>query len=391
MSDKSSENVETPALIDCGAGGQFIDQNYARKFTIRKLDKPLMAYNVDGTENKRGKITSFVDLSMTINGRTMDTRLLVTGLGKQKVILGFPWLAQENPDINWTTGEFKWRGSVTRRLFGPNLRNATLRRLSMLPNKEDNRNDSLTGPVNVTPESAGGDLSSIKSPKNSEKEARDDEEQNETRYPSMEHETDLVLSFIDNQSVWINSKTSNSIEFHLTHDEKKDDLPLDQLIPVKYHEYLDVFDDKKADRFPESRTWDHKIELKEGFPPKSFKSYNMTPAEQTEMDKFLKENLAKGYIRPSQSPMASPMFFVKKKDGGLRPCQDYRYLNDWTIKNAYPLPLISELMDKIKDAKYFTKLDVRWGYNNVRIKDGDQWKAAFKTNKGLFEPTVMFF
>jgi hypothetical protein len=154
---------------------------------------------------------------------------------------------------------------------------------------------------------------------------------------------------------------------------------------------LDVFDDKKADRFPDSRTWDHKIELKGGFQAKSFKSYNVTPAEQMEMDNFIKENLAKGYIRQSQSPMASPMFFVKKKDGGLRPCQDYRYLNDWTIKNAYPLPLISELMDKIKDAKYFTKLDVRWGYNNVRIKEGDQWKAAFKTNKGLFEPTIMFF
>ena len=68
-----------------------------------------------------------------------------------------------------------------------------------------------------------------------------------------------------------------------------------------------------------------------------------------------------------------------------------KYLNDWTIKNTYPLPLISELTDKLAGTKYFTKLDVRWGYNNIRIKDGDQWKAAFKTNKGLFEPTVMFF
>ena len=125
--------------------------------------------------------------------------------------------------------------------------------------------------------------------------------------------------------------------------------------------------------------------------PKSFKNYNLTPAEQTELDKFLKENLDKGYIHPSQFPMASPFFFVNKKDGKLRPCQDYRYLNDWTIKNAYPLPLISEIMDKLKGAKYFTKMDIRWGYNNVRIKEGDEWKAAFKTNRGLFEPTIMFF
>jgi Reverse transcriptase (RNA-dependent DNA polymerase) len=89
--------------------------------------------------------------------------------------------------------------------------------------------------------------------------------------------------------------------------------------------------------------------------------------------------------------MASPFFFVSKKDGKLRPCQDYQYLNDWTVKNSYPLPLISEIMDKLKGAKYFTKLDVHWNYNNVRIRKGDKWKAAFKTNKGLFEPTMMFF
>jgi hypothetical protein len=86
---------------------------------------------------------------------------------------------------------------------------------------------------------------------------------------------------------------------------------------------------------------------------------------QIELDKFLKENLEKGYIWPSQSPMASPFFFVSKKDGKLRPCQDYHYLNDWTVKNSYPLLLILEIMDKLRGAKYFTKLDVHWGYNNV--------------------------
>ena len=89
--------------------------------------------------------------------------------------------------------------------------------------------------------------------------------------------------------------------------------------------------------------------------------------------------------------MASPFFFVKKKDGKLRPCQDYRYLNDWTIKNTYPLPLISEIMYKLKGAKYFLKFDVQWGYNNVWIRSGNEWKAVFKTNQGLYEPTVMFF
>lgn len=89
--------------------------------------------------------------------------------------------------------------------------------------------------------------------------------------------------------------------------------------------------------------------------------------------------------------MASPFFFVKKKDGALRPVQDYQKLNDMTIKNHYPLPLVQELIDKLKDAKVFTEMGIRWGYNNIRIKDGDEWKAAFRTNRGLFKPTVMFF
>jgi hypothetical protein len=89
--------------------------------------------------------------------------------------------------------------------------------------------------------------------------------------------------------------------------------------------------------------------------------------------------------------MASPFFFVKKKDGTLRPVQDYRKLNKLTIKNRYPLLLISDLIDALQNARYFTKLDVRWGYNNVWIKEGDEYKAAFRTNRGLFEPTVMFF
>ena len=113
--------------------------------------------------------------------------------------------------------------------------------------------------------------------------------------------------------------------------------------------------------------------------------------EEEQMNAFIDENLRKGYIRPSKSPMASPFFFVGKKDGNLRPCQDYRYLNEGTIKNAYPLPLISDLLDKVKGYRRFTKMDLRSGYNNVRIKNGDQWKAAFKTSRGLFEPTVMFF
>jgi hypothetical protein len=165
----------------------------------------------------------------------------------------------------------------------------------------------------------------------------------------------------------------------------------EEAVPGKYHDFKDLFDKENFDEMPPSRPWDHAIELLPNAKNLDCKIYPLSPDEQKQLDEFLDENLRTGRIRPSKSPMASPFFFVKKKDGFLRPIQDYRKLNDMTIKNRYPLPLIQELVDKLSKARFFTKLDVRWGFNNVRIKEGDEWKAAFRTNRGLFEPLVMFF
>jgi hypothetical protein len=133
------------------------------------------------------------------------------------------------------------------------------------------------------------------------------------------------------------------------------------------------------------------IKLIPGANTSSCKVYPLAPNKQSEMDAFIHENLSSGRIRPSKSPMASPVFFIKKKDGTLRLVQDYQVLNALMIKNRYPLPLISELVNQLHSAKYFTKLNVRWGNNNVQMKEGDEWKAAFCTNHGLFKPLVMFF
>jgi len=109
----------------------------------------------------------------------------------------------------------------------------------------------------------------------------------------------------------------------------------------------------------EHKSWDHGIDLTPNFIPKDCKVYPLSPKKQKEQDQFLEENLRKGYIRPSKLPMTSPFFFVSKKDSKkLRPCQDYRHLNEGTIKNAYPLPRVDELLDKLKGAKYFMKLDL---------------------------------
>ena len=138
-----------------------------------------------------------------------------------------------------------------------------------------------------------------------------------------------------------------------------------------------VFAKEDFDVLPEHRQWDHVIELIPGAEPKSLKVYPLSPVEQEELDSFLEENLRTGRIRPSKSPMAAPVFFIKKKDGSLQLVQDYQVLNSMTVKNKYSFPLISELMSQLHGARYFTKLNVRWGFNNVRIKLGDEWKVAF--------------
>jgi hypothetical protein len=162
-------------------------------------------------------------------------------------------------------------------------------------------------------------------------------------------------------------------------------------VPDYVKTFEQVFSEEGFTKLPNRKPWDHAIELVPGAEAKGCKVYPISVAEQSELDHFLTENLETGRIRPSKSPMASPVFFIKKKDGSLRLVQDYRMLNDMTVKNKYPLPLISELVNQLRGAKYFTKLDIRWGFNNVRIKEGDEWKAAFRTNRGMFEPLVMFF
>ena len=131
--------------------------------------------------------------------------------------------------------------------------------------------------------------------------------------------------------------------------------------------------------------------MKEGFISRKGKVYLLSREEREEVREFVKEQLRKGYIRPSKSPQTAPVFFVGKKNGKKQMVQDYQYLNEWTVKNNYPLPLISDVLENIGTKKVFTKMDLRWGYNNVRIKEGDEWKDTFITPEESFEPTVIFF
>ena len=166
---------------------------------------------------------------------------------------------------------------------------------------------------------------------------------------------------------------------------------VEQKLPPQYAKYAKVFEEPKDRKLPPQQPFDHGIDLKETFVPKVAKTYPMNPKEMEACKEFIDKHLKSGKIRKSQLPQASLFFFVQKKDRGLHPCQDYQYLNKHTVKNAYPLPLISTLINKLKGAKYFSKMNIQWGYNNIRIKEGDEWKATFTTPYGLYELLVMFF
>jgi len=142
---------------------------------------------------------------------------------------------------------------------------------------------------------------------------------------------------------------------------------------------------------PKRKIWDHAIDLKETFKSHKGNIYPLSKNKREEVQNFVEDQLRKGYIRPSKLPQTSPVFFVGKKDGSKRMVMDYHNLNNQTVKNNYLLPLITELIDNIGSKKVFTKIDLRWGFNNIRIKEGDEWKGAFTTHIGSFEPTVMFF
>ena len=176
-----------------------------------------------------------------------------------------------------------------------------------------------------------------------------------------------------------------------TTQEPSPDPDLSQ-IPPEYHEFAEVFSKKESDKLPEHRPYDHRIQLEEGaIPPSAQPIYHLTPEELDVLRKYIDENLIKRFLRPSHSPCGAPVLFVKKPDGSLRLCVDYRALNKLTIKNRYPLPLIGELLDRLSNAKFFTKFDVRDGFNRLRMGAGEEWKTAFRCRYGSFEYTVMPF
>jgi hypothetical protein len=162
-------------------------------------------------------------------------------------------------------------------------------------------------------------------------------------------------------------------------DSTTEDLP-EEVITV-LSEFLDVF--SEPDTLPPSREYDHAITLLPGSAPVNARPYRYSPLHKTEIERQIQSMLQSGVIERSMSPFASPVLLVQKKDGSWRFCVDYRRLNELTVKNKFPMPIIDELLDELAGAVIFSKLDLRAGYHQIRMKPEDEEKTAFKTHHGI--------
>jgi len=303
---ENHEGVAVRVLLDSRATGLFMDMTFVREkgFKMEKLKKPLIVRNVDRMLNVEGAIMHQIECNMFFKGHMERARMDMCNLGKTELILGIPWLAAYNPEINWEKGKVKMTHCPP--ICGRRKQEGKKREVKRIEKDED------------------------------------------------------------------------------------EDI-LRRLVPKQFWKWKKVFGKRESEMIPVQKAWDHAIKLKEGFTPRKGKVYLLSREEREEVQAFVEDQLRKGYIWPSKSPQISPVHFVAKKDGTWRMVQDYRHINQWMIKNGYPLPLITDILDRVGKRKVFTKLDLRWGYNNVRIKKEDEWKAAFIIHIGAYEPTVMYF
>jgi len=162
-------------------------------------------------------------------------------------------------------------------------------------------------------------------------------------------------------------------------------------IPEEYHKYADVFSKSKAETLAPHRPYDLRIDLEKDSHPPVGTIYSLSKFEQEALKEFIDENLTNGFICSTSLPHGAPVLFVKKKDGSLQLCIDFRGLNKIMKKDRYPLPLISDLLNSPCKARIYTKIDLQHMYHLVRIAEGDEWKTAFRTRYGAFEWSVMPF
>jgi gag-polyprotein putative aspartyl protease len=395
-------NVKVRALVDCGASTLFISPRLVKreKIPTKPLKKSIELRNVDLSPNKIGRVTHKVECGLKVNRHHTNETLLVAEIGEDDVIIGVDWLRRHNPDIDWRKGTIRMDRCpddcpVTRKEKPLKTGKKDLVARTTLQEEEEDPPEEIPD-LEEDVEQEKIDLKKHLTPK------QIDEWFPDTGIEYTEVEKEQVLDHIikwksiewggkDQKTERIAAGRTWSQAIAEKTAIKEGEKTFEELVPREFRNFKDVFSKKASERLPTRKPYDHEIKLEEGKPLPYSRVYAMAPKEREALQEYLDENLAKGYICKSKLQTASPVFFIKKKEGTLCLISDYRKLNAITVKDRYPLPLTQGLLDRFASARMFTTLDLRWGYNNIRIKEGDEHKAAFITEKGLFEPLVMGF
>jgi hypothetical protein len=372
-------------LLDSGSQLNIINSDLARRHSssIRHLPVPRLATTVDGSPLSTGPIDSILIGRLTIGEYEDEVALHLAATSSVDIILGIPWHRRHNPDIDYT------RNTLLLRQPTPTL-------ISLLRSTQPADAPKTTNvPQSKPPSPVSSKSFNVLQSKPCNIPKPRSFRNLESKPPAKPHISlndekflETLLSDPDSHSYLLRVA---ALSEHTSVSPLGDEPSPLSVIPAKYHAYLDVFSKEDADKLPPHRPYDHSIDLEPGTQPPFGPLYTLSEVELKALRDWLDENLAKGFIQPSKSPAGAPILFVKKKDGSLRLCVDYRGLNKISVKNRAALPLIGESLDRLRRAKVFSKLDLRGAYNLVRIKKGDEWKTAFRTRYGHFETLVMPF
>jgi len=420
----NGRQFDAHALLDSGAEGVYCNTSFIKKYSIptHAIDRPVYPINVDGTLNKQGamRYAAILRMGMSVDPNHWETvEVAITNIGQNEILLGMDWLRAHNPSIDWGTKTIKFdccpphchpsdieeqdcrtRNPALQQLLpqdewetqDDDILDITSHGLDVLQHirahleqflpdldvtvschrivKEQVGHNPTTQDVSRSKDLVGHSLTI---------------ESRVGHSPTIRSGSSPSLWMVNHQVTPLVARTTVSTSLAKKEQVKSKEIPLE------FRKYAKVFSDEEAQRLPKHQPWDHKINLIPGQTMKKTLVYRLTPPEKVALQEYITDGLKRGTLRRSEAADACSFFFIDKKDRKLCPVQDYRPLNAITKMNAAPIPLIPELVNKLLEARFFTKLDVWWGYNNIHIRKGDEYKMAFKTPLGLFESLVMTF
>ena len=347
----------TPAeiLVDSGAGDSFISAEYAKKAGIRIEKAP--GVQVTLPDGELSPVVGKCQVRVRIQAYQCLVTFLVTPLADHfDMILGEPWLLQHQAYLDY--------GSLCCVL------RKGRKRITLSCSKPDKK-------LHAKPAAASLFLSAMQARRAVRKGA-------EVRF--------VQVTKVEGSDIPSITVSGVSLDSDPQPRQKADSTLMSQsVLQSVLHEYKDRFPEKLPDGLPPERNIGHAISTEPDSTPPDRHLYRMSPAEKAEIRRQITEGLRRGILEPSTAPYGAPCLFVSKPDGSLRMCVDYRALNKQTIKNKYPLPRIDDLLDQLQGASVFSSLDLQSGYHQIRIKDEDVPKTAFKTPMGLYQFRVLAF